>query len=709
MPRAIPIASFLILATSTAIGQVDDVDAMVERNYYLRGDEARVVFDVRGVENSGWRARVTLASDEVIEEAPLVQNGPTTVTFPTDRFPVGETALRMSIVDDDRILWSGTGRLVQVPPPDDGRRIVQIDQFKRIVLVDGKPSFPMGVFGVFPEHLNEVSEAGFNLTMRWKGATTQRRFDRKASWDHESNQVAVREYLDAIHEAGMFALENPVKLAEERLYIKFRDPDWHTKFPLINHEVTPGVVKQARSHPAVIGYYGYDEPDNFYPDQPDHPKHLLMQDGVEQWYDAVRQLDPYHPIVTLFAVGLRKVEDWQAWDIAARDFYIGRDEPMVRVYDTARQSAEVAWRMRTPFVYTPLFEESSGRPVPLSPKEQRAQTWLSLVADVKGLFYWDWPAVYEPNWQMLKQLAREVKELSPVLLERAPRQVIEYDTPGTENAIKVLIKNHDGVAHLLVANAEPARAEVRFSLPEKLGNEAVVLFDDRELAIEDAVLEDRIEPYGRRVYRLTGAWEQGDTLRISAELGTAVLKPDPTFEPSKRNLIVNGSFEHDYQQLPGWPLGWHPGDSIMESGVVGSEAGRWTPDSDQAHHGERSLRLIKTASGIADSDGLYNLAEAPAAGQTVDHPETGKYTFSVWLKGDRPVRARLMAGWSTMEDFEVGTEWTRYQFSYDRGSPGKSFVRVYLMKEGKLWVDGVQLERGGRATEFESSIVRKEP
>ncbi len=695
-----------LVASGPATRAAPGFEAAIELDHYTRETSARIVFDNPGAGNTALlrvRAVTTGSAGPMIAEAPLAANGPTWIELPLADFPEGTAKVRLSILRGDRPVWQGTDTLTKLPPPATGARDVQVDRFRRILLIDGEPFFPMGVFGVFPADLPEVAEAGFNLTMRWKGATTRRRYDHGKSRDDAPNRASVRDYLDAAHAAGLLALEAPVKLAEEDLYMKYRDSGWHAKFSIINTELTPGVVRLARTHPAMIGYYSYDEPDNFYPDTPDHPKHLLMQAGVEQWYETVRSLDPYHPVFTLFAVGLDKVEGWKAWDVGLRDFYPEQNQPMSHVYDRAAESARVAWKLRTPFVFTPLFEESSARPVPLGPGEQRAQTWLALAADVKGLFYWDWPALYEPNWRMLRQLAGEVRGMAPILLEPAPAQKLSYRDAASAKSVKALIKNHAGKAWLITVNAEPAPAHVNFRLPGTFNGRVEERFSRNVIPINDGGFADTLEPYGRRVYALPGEWPEHGEITLSIHVGESTEKPELVFPALGKNLLVNGSFEYDHTRLPGWPFGWHPGDSIMESGVVGNAVGRWNPDTQQAQHAKRSLRLIKTADGIADSDGIHNLAEAPAAEQKVRIPAAGIYTLSVWLRAEKAARVRLSAGWANSVDVEAGTDWQRHQLTFQRTGSGNDFVRIQLLQQGTLWIDSAQLEAGGKTSDFETN------
>ena len=670
--------------------------AYVERNYHVGEATAAVVLEHERGLPAAVRVSAVVGPTGVRAEAPLSAGAETRLEVPIADLPAGTHGVRVE-VRGGGTLWRGRVEVVKRPPPPAGVRVVQVDRRRRALLLDGEPWFPLGIFGVFPEHLPEVADAGFDLTMRWKGVTTADRVDRTRPADGPHNRRAVRDYLDRVHAAGLLALEAPVKLAEEPLYVKYRDREWGRKFPVVNREVTPAVVRAARDHPAVVGYYNYDEPDDFYPDQPDHPKHLLMRTGVEEWTRTVRRLDPYHPALTLFAVDLTKVADWDAWDVPLRDHYPRPGRPLVETFRAASASAAVADGRREPFVFTPLFEKSSGHPLPLSPAEQRAQTYLALAADVRGLFYWDWPAAYGPNWETLKALAGEVNRLSPVLLTRSPRQSVDYERGGTADAVKALVKNFGGGCRLIVVNAEPRPAAVRFGLPFEPGGPVRRTFGD-DVPAAGAAFADRLEPYGRRVYRLPRPWPEGGRLTLSIDLegepagGAAA----PTGAGGDgEDLLTGGGFERDAADLPGWPAGWHPADTVMESGVTDAAAGgRWAIVDGGGRSGGRALRLIKTEPGVADSAGVFERAEAPAACQDVTLPAAGRYVLTAWLRADRPVRARATVGWAGAEDVEVGVDWRRYEFEVHRPA-GRTSVRLYLMQRGTLYLDDVSLRPAG--------------
>ncbi|MFA9477912.1 PEP-CTERM sorting domain-containing protein [Phycisphaerales bacterium AB-hyl4] len=684
------------------------VQALSQMDYYVNEDVANIIFDVRPNqtlnENLTLRATLTHNGTQTVVDGPLTEAGFNQLQLPLADLAAGTYSLSLDILDQGSVVWQGTDTLVKQPPPPAGTTITQIDRYRRVMHVDGNPFFPMGVMGVFAGQAQTMADAGFNVTQRWKSETTANRYNRSLSPDDPYNVAAVRDYLDAIHASGMYAFENPVKLAEQALYVRFNDvegrytngPYWDDKYPVINEQVVPGVVQNAMDHPAVIGYYSYDEPDNFWQNNPEHKHHLMMQKGVEEFYEKVKSIDPYHPVAVLFSVGLSKNMHWDAWDIPMRDFYVGDNQHMSSVYENARAAVQIASEHDQPFVYTPLFDNSSGRSRPLSPEEHQAQAYLSLAADVNGIFYWDFAAAYLPSWEMLDQTASEVEALAPILLDRSPDQSVAYLNPGTENSVKVLIKNHNGKTYLIAANAESAYVDLEFTLPERYHGMGNVWFEDDTVSVQNGTFSATLQPYGRGVYELDGQWNHNEVLSMLVNVGEFIIPEDPTFEVT-RNLIRNGHFAKDYGRLPGWPAEWGDADSLMEVGVAGHADGRWTPVTDEAVIGNRSMRLTNAA---GDTRNIYTNAWAPAVSQGFSFVEAGDHTLSLYLKAEGGSRVWILVGWDELFQFDVTDEWERYEFLLEDIDPGGSFLRVYMMDKGTLWVDGVQMELGRYATEY---------
>ncbi len=149
-------------------------------------------------------------------------------------------------------------------------------------------------------------------------------------------------------------------------------------------------------------------------------------------------------------------------------------------------------------------------------------------------------------------------------------------------------------------------------------------------------------------------------------------------EAATRNMLFNSSFE--LAANGDAPDGWRG-----EIGVPPFGADAWTLDATTAWHEKHSLRM-----GHAGK-------VAMAWGRFVNLTPQTNYTFSIYLKSDRPdLRAKLeMNGLNAPNSVEVtvGTEWQRHHLT------GVAFrtltnVMVTQLTEGTLWLDAAQVEEG---------------
>jgi hypothetical protein len=157
-----------------------------------------------------------------------------------------------------------------------------------------------------------------------------------------------------------------------------------------------------------------------------------------------------------------------------------------------------------------------------TPLEYRSQAYIAIIHGAKGLMWYggyvhggifNAKDVKEPkdardpkdvedaegHWDYLKKLARELNDLSPVLL--APS--IEMSKFQPDNAlISVCLKQTGDRLVLLAANRGAEAVEVTFSSPKFKKGSAKVLSEDREVKISGGELRDKFESYGVHVYQL---------------------------------------------------------------------------------------------------------------------------------------------------------------------------------------------------------------
>jgi len=158
---------------------------------------------------------------------------------------------------------------------------------------------------------------------------------------------------------------------------------------------------------------------------------------------------------------------------------------------------------------------------------------------------------------------------------------------------------------------------------------------------------------------------------------------------TSRNMLFNSSFE--IASNGDVPDGWRG-----EIGVPPFGPDVWALDMEHAWHERASLRLGHPGK------------TAIAWGRYVNLTPELDYTFSVYLKSDRPdMKVRLeMNGLKSPNRVEttVGEEWQRYHVSgmADRSSTS---VAVTQLSEGTLWIDAAQVEEGREPTAYHWPLV----
>ena len=180
-----------------------------------------------------------------------------------------------------------------------------------------------------------------------------------------------------------------------------------------------------------------------------------------------------------------------------------------------------------------------------------------------------------------------------------------------------------------------------------------------------------------------------------------------------RNLYFNGSFE---KGISGWMIG------IRTHGIKFYGKKKWDDpifqlDDKVGKFGTSSLR-IKTRYKQEEKENVhYSSIQGFITGPyTVIEP--GTYTVSWYAKGDNPEH-QLLNFWAP--NFMVGNsyaprpggkkqcrlsrEWQRYSFTLNVPQTDCFNLRLNATssdQKGFVWVDGIQLEKGGKPTEFDA-------
>ena len=113
----------------------------------------------------------------------------------------------------------------------------------------------------------------------------------------------------------------------------------------------------------------------------------------------------------------------------------------------------------------------------------------------------------QDDWNAMTNLVRQIRAISPVLLERTPsRQPSPEIVSGPlvdslgQVAVSALLKEHCGVAYLFAVNAAAGTVRARFRLEMDV-SEGNVEWEGRKVSVVNGTFEDDFEPLGVHVYR----------------------------------------------------------------------------------------------------------------------------------------------------------------------------------------------------------------
>jgi len=652
------------------------LDVWLDRNYYTSEPEAQVlcktVFTDRALAGKSFGLEVRDAQDRVVaaQERDAV-NGPAFEVSLAGLAP-GRYTVRVSLREDGRDLGALVRTLEKHPPAPEGVREVKLDQVNECILVDGEPWFPVGFMmygGISEENIQQLADAGYDAMVRWwvVGGRTLDVLPRSL------------EQLDAAEQAGIRVFETCTGFAPS---LRYGDAQFRENY-LQGVENLPAYIEEFRQHPAVIGYYGLDEPgERFF-------------DLGKRTYEIVHRLDPYH---TMYSSGNSVWPDsgYEIFDLLGMHGYW---DPIVREdIPLARRVAGmhiVAARHHRPFLATPQTDRPDYTRN-LTPQELRCTVYLCLIHEAKGLIYFRHPVYHPTYWAMLRSVSQEAKDLAPVLMGKTPPQRVDVNLraqrgqpvlpPGPAAAladfqpihdvgttldlplVQVLVKDLPGGGEMiLAANAWRDELDAAFRV-SSLGPESTVRehFTGKTYPVEDGAFEDALEPFAVRVYVTEGSTrEPGTPVQVGVHLVRTKAAEPIVLHPEReegQNLIENPGFEAQG--------GWTGGEIVTEA----------------PHSGDRCLRLD------APED-----AEHARATTRVALKAGQKYRLSAWVRtdirqGTEPPRFYFfgVAGFRLPVD---QAEWTQVQVDlHEPREDGTLLVGPHAPQgEGSIWVDDVEV------------------
>ena len=345
----------------------------------------------------------------------------------------------------------------------------------RVMLIDGKPFFPLGVWSVKGPKSNAekakiIAECGFNIA-----------------------KASNPEQMDDFAENGMMVLMTVM----ERLP-NFKDEAhfarWDKKYR--------AAMKKHQEHPSLIGYFISDEPA-----WRGFPCEKLLQA-----YDYIRKIDPYRPIMLNEAPRgeIRANRSYAAaGDIYGVDIYpIPEPNPhsglndknmtsVGKYTDICRQvvyDRKPVWMTLQAFAWGVITKKPLVYP---TEHQSRFMAYDAIVHGATGLFWWGINSGSD-NWDFVRQLGRtvwELRKMSPVFIAET---IEPAGLKASPPEVRILHKKLNGSDWYIAVNESKKELAVSFShAGEKTLN---VFFENRKITPVSGRFQDSFKAYDVHIY-----------------------------------------------------------------------------------------------------------------------------------------------------------------------------------------------------------------
>lgn len=365
----------------------------------------------------------------------------------------------------------------KLPPLEKGIE-VKIDRYARCLLRDGKPYLPIGV-GVSSYHFNEygvkgvldkVVEWGFVNTIlvwRWTDVSKGLYPERLEEILNEAyaRNLTVSVVLQSCIAPGGKVLTDPEKIRE---ILEF--------------------IKRFRNHPALLSWYIFDEP-------------VLVKEETKKFYNLVKEADPYHPVwLNGYDIGNLKTH-LESTDIDSITYYPVPIRPVSSVTMVARELGRcTSWRPIHMWIQAWGARSYDCYREP-SVQELTSMVYQALVSNVKAITYYT--ENLRPNSYILLQhlasIKKEIDTLSQVILTSLPARqpkILSSDVEG-------IMKFADNKWWIISVNKSETPTEATFILPDEIHTDKVqVLFESRQIKVENGKFKDKFAPFERHIYQL---------------------------------------------------------------------------------------------------------------------------------------------------------------------------------------------------------------
>ena len=293
---------------------------------------------------------------------------------------------------------------------------------KGVILAEGEPFFPIGLYHVGVGDYEALAQRGFNCV---QGLAT-------------ADLEAFGRSLDAARDAGI--------MVDVPLYEGGRVRE--------NLPVSLQKVERFGAHRALLNWKVIDEPDL-------RPE---VMDEVPGAYNALRAADPDRPILLTIATPQQYAYWANFCDILQVDPYPLPNQPLTLVSDSVARAkkALAPWQNLTAVLQAGWIREPLNQP---SFAQARVMVYLALVNGAQGIFWYSfrdpgWRLDETPLWGRFADINRETALLArPIMLGSEPEGIaVEADGEG----LQWMARELEGKTYVMLVN--PGEAPLRVTI-----------------------------------------------------------------------------------------------------------------------------------------------------------------------------------------------------------------------------------------------------
>jgi hypothetical protein len=290
-----------------------------------------------------------------------------------------------------------------------------------------------------------------------------------------------------------------------------------------------------RNDPLIIGWQiAEDEPDNAQalPSGNDYGPPILPAKVVEE-YQAIRKADPTRPIFLCLGQGVawdnwvgrgvrtNHPEDYpeyaRACDIAGFDIYpVAHPNPQVKdKLDFVARGVErlVKWTGGRKPVWNAIECTRIQSNNKATPKQVKAEVWMSLVHGSDGIMYFvhEWKPKFNEHAllddpQMLAGVTainKQIRELAPALNSPTVKDALKVESSNSAVPVATLVKKHGGATYVFAVAMKPGATEAAFTLDGlPAGAQVEVLGEDQKIEPAQGKFQDRFGDWDVHLYKV---------------------------------------------------------------------------------------------------------------------------------------------------------------------------------------------------------------